>query len=160
MPRRDYKLLYRGSRDSMTAAAFHALCDDQRPTLVLIRCNKGWVFGGYAGTSWNSRSFSAVASPDAFLLSVVGPHTPGPVKFPVVNPHKALYCHGIVGPSFFQSLYVFTSDSTASFCSIGDGTGYADVLGQGDNSLTGGRLFTPTEVEVFAVTHTKAPSSH
>ncbi|MDR3742334.1 MAG: TLD domain-containing protein, partial [Terracidiphilus sp.] len=54
LPRRGYTLLYRGSRDGMNAATFHGLCDGKGPTLVLVRCDKGWVFGGYAGASWIS----------------------------------------------------------------------------------------------------------
>lgn len=48
---RRYGLLYRGSRDGMTAASFHRLCDGQGPTLVLVRSANGYTFGGYAGVS-------------------------------------------------------------------------------------------------------------
>ncbi|MDR3739883.1 MAG: TLD domain-containing protein, partial [Terracidiphilus sp.] len=86
LPARAYSLLYRGSRDGMTAAAFHRLCDGKGPTLVLVRCDKGWVFGGHAGASWHSPTGSVIKtipSADAFLFSVCGPHTRAPVRFPV-----------------------------------------------------------------------------
>lgn len=48
------KLLYRGSRDGFTHKAFHSLCDNQGPTIILIRSSQEQVFGGYASVSWNS----------------------------------------------------------------------------------------------------------
>ncbi|MDR3739040.1 MAG: TLD domain-containing protein, partial [Terracidiphilus sp.] len=85
LPRRAYTLLYRGSRDGMTARAFHRLCDRKGPTLVLVQCDKGWVFGGHAGVSWVSPpgGYKDFASADTFLLSVTGPYTTAPVRFPV-----------------------------------------------------------------------------
>ncbi|MDR3738356.1 MAG: TLD domain-containing protein, partial [Terracidiphilus sp.] len=88
-PASAHSLLYRGSRDGMNAAAFHRLCDNKGPTLVLVRCDKGYVFGGYTGASWESPPvvmIRCVASPDAFLFSVVGPHCSSPVMFPAVAP--------------------------------------------------------------------------
>ncbi|MDR3742333.1 MAG: TLD domain-containing protein, partial [Terracidiphilus sp.] len=104
LPRRAYMLLYRGSRDGMTPAAFHRLCDDKGPTLVLVRCSDGWVFGGHAGASWETdpRGPTHVASADAFLFSVTGPHTSAPVRFPVKegNVDRALSCNPFYGPCF------------------------------------------------------------
>ncbi|MDR3738138.1 MAG: TLD domain-containing protein [Terracidiphilus sp.] len=169
LPGRTFTLLYRGSRDGMTPLAFHSLCDGKGPTLVLIRCDKGFVFGGYAGASWVTAGdhdedcdyFGGwnVASPDAFLLSVVGPYSSRPVKFPVLpeKAHEALYNVEGCGPAFTIGLVVCSvgMSPTAVFgdwsnCSVGDG-GYENVLGKGNESLTGAHHFTPTEMEVFAV---------
>ena len=51
----DYKwrLLYRASEHGYTATSFHECCDDVKgPTLVIIKSNEGWIFGGYTTQSW------------------------------------------------------------------------------------------------------------
>ena len=68
--------LYRGSRDGMTARAFHEACDGKGTTLTLIRADEGgakYVFGGYTGASWNSDGKLMECS-DAFLFTVTSPH--------------------------------------------------------------------------------------
>ena len=40
------KLLYRGSRDSFLASAFHTKCDKVGPTLSLVRDTNNNTFGG------------------------------------------------------------------------------------------------------------------
>ena len=49
-----WKLLYRASEHGYTAKSFHECCDDQGPTLVLIKSSEGCIFGGYTTQSWNS----------------------------------------------------------------------------------------------------------
>jgi hypothetical protein len=76
-------LLFRSSRDGASAAAFHARCDSQGPTLTLIRDTAGNVFGGYTSLDWSSPAAGtgqygcdAVFLNDraAFLFTVVNPH--------------------------------------------------------------------------------------
>eukprot|EP00957_Ditylum_brightwellii_P175044 13327643-Ditylum_brightwellii.AAC.1 len=52
----DAKLLYRASRDGWQASNFHAKCDNQGPTLTVIRTTGGYIFGGYCDTPWSSAS--------------------------------------------------------------------------------------------------------
>ena len=47
-------LLYRGSRDTYKAARFHELCDNQGPTISMIKSNCGRIFGGYTSAPWTS----------------------------------------------------------------------------------------------------------
>ncbi|MDR3740830.1 MAG: TLD domain-containing protein [Terracidiphilus sp.] len=162
LPDRSFDLVYRGSRFGMTPDVFHRVCDNKGPTLTLVRCSENWVFGGYAGASWASYEDDGdgtgafEASHDAFLLSVVGPHSPGPVRFPVV-PHEAwsaLWCDSDSGPNFHMGLTVDSCSPADKFhgcmCEI-DGVVYEDVLGKGVASLTGKRFSSPVEMEVFAV---------
>ena len=46
------KLLYRASEHGYTAESFHQYCDDQGPTLIVIKSSGGWIFGGYTTQSW------------------------------------------------------------------------------------------------------------
>lgn len=170
LPRRAYTLLYRGSRDRMTARAFRRLCDGQGPTLVVVQCDKSWVFGGYADASWESPPppGRVIHSADAFLFSVRGPNAAvtGPVRYPVKASHaaEALWCEAGHGPCFNKGLNVAGGRGSAfkfssagivgmnseSYCNIGNG--YFDTLYKGGASLTGAWCFKPVEVEVFAVT--------
>jgi len=45
-------LLFRGTRDGFSSAKFHELCDDQGSTLVIIKSEVGFIFGGYSSNSW------------------------------------------------------------------------------------------------------------
>ena len=50
----EYKLLYRGTRDGFKSAKFHELCDNQGPTLCLMKTSYDYVCGGFASESWKS----------------------------------------------------------------------------------------------------------
>ena len=45
---KEFKLLYRASRDGFEAARFHAKCDNQPRTLTIITTSKGNICGGYS----------------------------------------------------------------------------------------------------------------
>ena len=47
-----WKLLYRASEHGYSAKSFHECCDDQGPTLVIIKSSGSWIFGGYTTRSW------------------------------------------------------------------------------------------------------------
>lgn len=52
-PNATCSLLYRASTDGKTHAAFHRCCDNEGPTLVLIKSEEN-IFGGYTSKSWES----------------------------------------------------------------------------------------------------------
>jgi len=43
-----WKLLYNAAVDGFGANAFHRLCDNQGPTMTVIKSTGGYLFGGYA----------------------------------------------------------------------------------------------------------------
>lgn len=159
-----YELLYRGSRGGMTPRAFHTLYDNQGATLVLIRSDNGFTFGGFSNESWRSRvAGDWLQANHAFLFSVVGPHG-DVVKFPLI-PNKARWgtvlCRDDYGPCFYD-LFVKPSGMDAdspfgsiSYCRIGEG--FTDVLKAGEESLTGSKCFMPVDVEVFSVARPALP---
>ena len=49
----EWKLIYRASEHGYTARSFHECCDDEGPTLIVIKSSEGWIFGGYTTQSWN-----------------------------------------------------------------------------------------------------------
>ncbi|MDR3738093.1 MAG: TLD domain-containing protein [Terracidiphilus sp.] len=166
LPRPVYRLLYRGSRDGMTGAAFHRLCDGKGPTLALLRCDSGWVFGGYTDASWESTPLGKdIRSPAAFLFSVTGPDVTVPTRFPVVRGKaaQALWGRTGCGPVFSGGLYVVASGISSTGCFDGTssrhngGNYYPDPIQVAREHTTWARYFVPVELEVFAVTLTYTP---
>ena len=51
-----WKLLYRASEHGYTGESFHKCCDNQGPTLIIIKSTGGWIFGGYTSIHWTSDS--------------------------------------------------------------------------------------------------------
>ncbi len=47
-----WKLLYRSSEHYYSGDLFHKCCDNQGPTLIVIKSSGGWIFGGYTTRSW------------------------------------------------------------------------------------------------------------
>jgi TLD len=169
-----FDLLYRGSRDGMTPAAFHEKCDGKGPTLVLIAGQSVWqrvsVFGGYASESWergpeDANEFPVVIDAgDSFVFTVVNPSGDGIVKMPVIadSPHAAyaMRCSAHTGPTFGvrTTIAVWSSGNSPtsefdekSHCTPEPGSTFGDPLGRRSASFTGGMHFTPKELEVWAV---------
>ncbi len=49
-----WKMIYRASEHGYTASSFHEYCDNVKgPTLIVIKSDKGWIFGGYTTQSWS-----------------------------------------------------------------------------------------------------------
>ena len=63
------KLLYRVSRDGDGPDIFHKYCDNQGPTIIFVKINNGYRFGGYTGISWDSKG-GWIKDKDAFLFSL------------------------------------------------------------------------------------------
>ena len=47
-----WKLLYREENYDRKNNSFHEYCDDKGPTLIVIKSDSGWIFGGYTTQSW------------------------------------------------------------------------------------------------------------
>jgi hypothetical protein len=171
LPDKRFELLYRGSRDRMTAAAFHDKCDGKGPTLVLVAGQSEGqpvcVFGGYAGKSWERGPESGYAkvidARDSFLFTVLNPFGNGIVKMAVneesAEADCAIRCHAGSGPVFGYGGFSVTSSKespTAVFdeescCRLRpDGT-FGDPLGLGRSTFTGAFYFQPLELEVWSV---------
>ena len=87
--REKWKCAFRASEHEYRAAAFHRVCDPLGPTLSIIRCTNGYVFGGYTSLSWAAVSWSQ--DPKAFCkYQVAARHDPfsltPAIVFSIVNP--------------------------------------------------------------------------
>jgi hypothetical protein len=159
------ELLYRGSRDGMTAAAFHDKCDGKGPTLVLVAGqSKGKavsVFGGFAGNSWRGHeSGKWVNARDSFLFTVSNPFGTEILKMSVDEKSeyagKTMWCHAGWGPTFGKDSFGVKSSSesrTALFDK--ESWTYAHYGGTfimiASDIFTGAKHFVPLEIEVWRV---------
>jgi hypothetical protein len=170
LPDKRFELLYRGSRDGMTAAVFHEKCDGKGPTLVLVAGHsKGQplcVFGGYAGKSWErgpEGGIEDIAARDSFVFTVLNPFGDGIVKMAVNEGSKyageVMGCRACWGPVFGDGFAVGSSswsptavfDEEGSNCRLMSGRTFGDPLGRGNDTFTGAEYFNPLEIEVWSV---------
>ena len=49
-----FNLIYNSERDGDSISTMHKLIDGKGPTLILIKSDNNYIFGGYAYDSWNS----------------------------------------------------------------------------------------------------------
>ena len=149
-----FELLFRGTRDGMTANEFHRKCDNQGPTITLIKNNKDHIFGGYASISWTSGNENKNA-PKSFLFTLTNIYNTKPTKFQSKNNGKEVYHEKNYGPIFgengndfyIQSDFTVNNSACSSFP-----ISFEDVLGKGkaifsSDEKTGS--FTIKEIEVF-----------
>jgi hypothetical protein len=145
------KLLYHSGRDGANAAAFHAHCDDQGPTLTLIQDTDGNVFGGYTAISWKGHFIaSSQKDPTAFLIRVVSPHGGPPVLFPSTGNYNSVYHNSRSGPWFCRGICVNYGDN--DFYTYVDGTEYSNPTGlRWHETMTGHWKFEPAIIQVYSL---------
>ena len=54
MRQRQLRLLYRASRDGFAAECFHSRCDNNGPTVTIVKSGE-YIFGGFTEKSWTSK---------------------------------------------------------------------------------------------------------
>jgi hypothetical protein len=156
------QLIYKAVRDGWSAAEFHKLCDNQGPTLTVIRSAGGRVCGGYASVSWESKTSSHwTKDSDSFVFSVdyMTIYRPS-------NENKALYQGKDWGPGFGgDSLRLGSSvlnKKESGFCyTVGQGggnninevpqdkEGNSIITGEGKNLKGREKRFTCVALEIY-----------
>lgn len=154
------ELLFRASRDGLTHKNFYEKCNEQGPTIVLIKNQKGNIFGGYASVSWNNKnkSIDHYYAPDSFLFSLTNIHNTNPAKFPSTGNYEIRNYIGC-GPAFGLGTDLGVQEDLNNICGRGWGhfpATFQDTLGYGKSVFTGNAdnnnvIFEIIEVEVFKV---------
>ena len=147
------ELIFRGSKDGMNSNSFHNKCDNKGPTYVIMKNDKGNIFGGFALISWQSDGCYK-NTPDCFIFTLTNIYNTEPTKFPSNNSGNNVYHGGSYGPLFgyecdFYIRYDF-SNSDSYFPKS-----YNDVLGKGKSIFTGDPNNTKLnikEIEIFKLT--------
>lgn len=136
------------------ASTFHALCDNQGPTLTLITDTKGLVFGGFTHESWEHKGYRA--DKEAFVFTLAK-------KYPCTDSgYYAIHSHSGYGPTFGGHTLRIADNSdknTGSYRSSAPDVKYAVdrdwatelVIGSGGGRAPGKQVFTSREIEVYAI---------
>ena len=64
------KLLLRGSRDGMTHAVFHHLCDNKGPLLSVIKSRKDILCGLFSSIDWKNSEYDYIVDKKCFVYSL------------------------------------------------------------------------------------------
>ena len=155
--RKDQKwtLHYKATRDGFMAADFHRECDAKGPTVVVVRSDSGYIFGGFSPDNWNSPSGrgETVHSPSAFLFTLINPHNIPPTKL-AANPsiRNHLFSHPSTGPTFGgHDLCVSSGHSkTGTYGLTEFPNAFIDTTGKGNLLFARSYSFEIDEVEVYA----------
>ena len=138
------KLLYRLTRDGNSFKVFHEKCDNQGPTLILIKGKDERVIGGYTPLSWDSNSRSKCDS-DSFLFSLSDNE-----KYPKKNKMlQSIDCYSLFGP-WFYNIGFYTNSSMNKLYFYGSIDGYQNANNIIPKFKTPG-YYDITEVEIFKI---------
>ena len=144
---KNMQLLYRGSRDGMSADSFHNKCNNKGPTISLFKNENGYIFGGYASIDWTSYG-DWRSAPDSFIFTLTNKYNIEPTKFPNTDTRYSIYDHSNYGPTFGCGCDICSFDS--NYTNLG--YSYKDVLGKGYSIFKGNNdnyNFNLKEIEVF-----------
>ena len=142
------ELLYRGTRDGMSADSFQNRCNNKGPTISLFKNENGYIFGGYASIDWTGNG-SYRSAPDSFIFTLNNKYNIAPTKFPNSDTRYSIYDLSNYGPTFGGGHDIcigFNSNYT------GLGHSYNDILGKGYSIFKGNNdndNFNLKEIEVF-----------
>jgi FtsZ-binding cell division protein ZapB len=156
--RKDFKILWRGSRDGFKANEFHRRCDGHANTLTVIFDTEGNIFGGFTPLEWESRTSNCVKADESlksFLFTLKNPQNISARKFALKAKTKdeAIWCISNSGPVFTGGILVSDSCNvnTGSWTDLGDV--YTNDTGMGGRIVfTGSKYFQVKEIEVFGIT--------
>ncbi|CAG8659582.1 2384_t:CDS:2, partial [Paraglomus brasilianum] len=135
------KLLYQGSHDGYKPSVFHSLCDNQGPTITVIRTKENEIIGGYNPTSWDKTLERFTHTSYSFLFAV---KSSGNVVSFCQKPATAVRNDPTYGPAFGTDLVLF-----GGFTSPNNYT-YQDVYDMPIRDSS--EMFAVREIEVFQVT--------
>ncbi|CAF4056407.1 unnamed protein product, partial [Rotaria sp. Silwood1] len=149
-----WELIYKASRDGFDANAFHTRCNDKGPTITIVRSNNNFIFGGYTAVSWTSDG-NYKNDTNAFLFTLVNPHQIPPTKYLIdaTKIQQTVNHTGGYGPTFGggHDLHVASGSNANNSSYTNFPHSYIDTTGKGNNTFTGARNFTATDIEVLCL---------
>jgi hypothetical protein len=154
--KKQFTLLWRGSRDGFCARYFHDRCDWHPNTLTVILDTGGNIFGGFTPVEWDwVRKHKSDLSLKSFVFTLKNPHNVPARRFALKNEHKdkAILCSFEYGPYFPGGIAVFddcnaNTDNVTKFF----GETYTNDTGlNGKTFFTGSKYFRVKEIEVFEI---------
>lgn len=156
--KKQWKLIYRGSRDGFGANNFHSKCDNNPNTLTLIKTTKSFIFGGFTRRSWNPRIDYYIDDSEAFLISLVN-YKNKPVK---LNKNKrderaigAIANFGPIFGGYGENVHDIIIFSNSNLKDINICKPYSYELEKGklydENLLAGQTYFQTLDIETYTI---------
>ena len=155
---KQFKLLYRASRDGFKESVFYDKCDDHPDTLTIIKTSKGYIFGVYTSVALNgSNKFKIDAS--TFIFSLINASNQPqliPAKERTVlelkNLKRRFYSRKRIFGFKDISIFDNSNSSDESFSDLGDCFDF-ELFSRGTieakSFLADSPTFQTTEIEVF-----------
>jgi hypothetical protein len=140
---KNFKLLYRESRDYGGAFGFHIACDGHPNTLAIISHSSGSIFGGFTPLpSASSGGWIEDPSGETFLFTLRNLSNTPPMRFPILpNATQAILCDT-------SALCVFCyAETWGSF----DASALGEIPLKGLKFITCEDEVTWTDFEIFEV---------
>lgn len=93
-PKQSWRLLFRASANSFSAAAFHRCCDGVAPVFVIAQSSNGDISGGFTDVPWakTNRKGGYIHSERSFLFSLCTEQE-SPTKYDIVKKPYAICYH-------------------------------------------------------------------
>ena len=143
------KLIYRATENGTQISDFHSKCDNIRNTLLIIRTDKNYIFGGFTSTGWKNTKGSNIYDEKAFCFSLNLNKI-----YNIINPKNALHIQSTDGrPSFGSNKYVFLLQNNFLNTTSNYVEKITDYTGENnDYEINGGKQsFKVDELEVFQI---------
>jgi hypothetical protein len=146
-------LLYRGSRDGFNKGVYHTKCDNQGPHLIIVKCDKGYIFGGYIAVNIpTDGKYVADPTNSSFLFSLKNPKGEIAMKYPIKpkeNKH-AFYSNSVTYGFYFGYGDMYTYDMRSVNFNLYSSLTYEDY-GEGKVRFSGKAKSTIAEVEIWKI---------
>jgi hypothetical protein len=166
--KKQFTLLWRGSRDGFDADEFHRRCGGHPNTLTVILDTAGNIFGGFTPVEWESprkEMFKGDTSLTSFLFTLNNPHNFPARRFVLKAEKKdeAICCDSDWGPHFhdigvFDNCNTNSHSRTYTCCANTKsftqffGDNYTNDTGLNRKTFfTGSEYFRVKEIEVFEI---------
>lgn len=142
------ELIFRKSENGETSEDFHKYCDNQGPTLSIIKTTKNHIIGGFTPLNWVN-DLKGISEYDysnqTFIFSLNARK-----KYDLIDPNnkKAIYNWIKYGPNFGNGNIRFWSNLNEGICFDNFKCSFID---NGQKELIGEEAFINEELEVFKI---------
>ncbi|RIB04862.1 hypothetical protein C2G38_646181 [Gigaspora rosea] len=142
----EFKLLFRGTRDSFTADEFWRVCDKQANTVVIMKIkDTDEILGGYNPKKWDNSTVGWIKCKDSFIFSLKNGTINSSILSRVKDPKYAICC-GSESDLWFGFNDLEMNDNFNQY----DGCYYIQLSYEKEIRKMSG-YFSITEFEVFQI---------
>jgi hypothetical protein len=149
------KLIYRATEDGFSARDFHSKCDYVENTLIIIKTDSNYIFGGFTTAKWN-RDDDTSLDERSFIFSLRRDNVFESHMLKVKDPKNSITSGPIFGCEIKYDLFIkdCSNKNLGSYCDIGRSYQCPDGFESYDhemmNFLTGSySSWLTKEIEVY-----------